>query len=133
MQNALTQILGRTRLAPLIAGIVILCPLTQARAALQFDVFLGYDGTVREASWFPIVCEIKNDGAPFAGVIEVTPAGYGKGNTQRLPVELPTGTLKRVVIPAFAASRYQTLWDVRLLDERTRATPPRPIARAPRS
>ena len=33
-------------------------------------------------------------------------------------VELPTGTLKRVVIPAFANSRYQTLWDVRLLDER---------------
>ena len=118
MQKAFTQILRRTRPVLLIVGIAISCSLTQARAALQFDVFLGYDGTVREASWFPIVCEIKNDGPPFAGVIEVTPAGYGKGNIQRLPVELPTGTLKRVVIPAFAASRYQTLWDVRLLDER---------------
>jgi hypothetical protein len=53
-------------------------------------------------------------------VIEVSPGGYGKGRSQRLFVELPTGTLKRVVIPAFATGRYQTLWDVRLLDERGR-------------
>jgi hypothetical protein len=91
-----------------------------ARADLQFDVFFGYDGTVREASWFPIVCEIRNSDAPFTGVIEVTPSGYGKGQSQRMVVELPTGTLKRVVIPAFANTRYQTLWDVRLLDERGR-------------
>ena len=105
MQKAFTQIWRRTRPVRLILGIAMFCCGLNAQAALQFDVFLGYDGTVREASWFPIVCEIKNDGPPFAGVIEVTPAGYGKGNTQRLPVELPTGTLKRVVIPAFAASR----------------------------
>lgn len=91
-----------------------------ARADLQFDVFFGYDGTVREASWFPIVCEIRNSDAPFTGVIEVTPSGYGKGQSQRMVVELPTGTLKRVVIPAFANTRYQTLWDVRLLDDRGR-------------
>src|SRR5687767_14441605 len=60
---------------------------------LQFDVFLGYDGTVREASWFPVVCEIKNDGAPFNGVVEVSPEQYGKGQTQQMAVELPTGTL----------------------------------------
>lgn len=89
-----------------------------ARAEMRFDVFLGYDGTVREASWFPIVCEIQNDGPPFTGTIEVTPGGYGKGQSQKLVVELPTGTLKRVVIPAFAPGRYPTLWDVRLLDER---------------
>ncbi len=118
MQKAFTQIWRRTRPVRLILGMLMVCCCPNAQAALRFDVFLGYDGTVREASWFPIVCEIQNDGAPFAGVIEVTPAGYGKGNTQRLPVELPTGTLKRVMIPAFAASRYQTLWDVRLLDER---------------
>ena len=91
-----------------------------ARADLQFDVFFGYDGTVREASWFPIVCEIRNSDAPFTGVIEVTPSGYGKGQSQRMVVELPTGTLKRVVVPTFANTRYQTLWDVRLLDDRGR-------------
>ena len=88
------------------------------RAAIQFDVFLGYDGTVREASWFPIVCEIKNDGPPFNGLIEVSPEQYGKGQTQQMPVELPTGTLKRVTLPAFAAGRYPSTWNVRLLDER---------------
>src|SRR6266850_3368568 len=77
-----------------------------ARAILQFDVFLGYDGTVREASWFPVVCEIKNDGPPFTGVVEVSPGDYGKGQTQQMPVELPTGTVKRLVIPAFASGRY---------------------------
>lgn len=85
---------------------------------LQFDVFLGYDGTVREASWFPVVCEIKNDGAPFNGVVEVSPEQFGRGQTQQMPVELPTGTLKRIVIPAFTSGRYPSLWNVRLVDDR---------------
>ena len=93
---------------------------TTAHAELRFDVFPGYDGTVREAAWFPITCEINNDGAPIRGFIEVAPANFGKGQTQRVPIELPTGTTKRVVIPAFAPSRYQTTWDVRLIDERGR-------------
>lgn len=118
MHKAFKQIWWRIRPVRRILSLAISLSLLNARAALQFDVFLGYDGTVREASWFPIVCEIKNDGPSFAGMIEVTSAGYSKGNRQLLPVELPTGTLKRVVIPAFAAGRYPTLWDVRLLDER---------------
>jgi hypothetical protein len=120
MQTALRNILTRGRCLLLLSVTFLYGGLCSARADLQFDVFLGYDGTVREASWFPIVCEIRNNDAPFTGVIEVTPAGYGKGQSQRLQVELPTGTLKRVVIPAFATGRYQTLWDVRLLDERGR-------------
>jgi hypothetical protein len=89
-----------------------------ARAEVRFDVFLGYDGTVREATWFPITCEIMNSGPGFSGFIEVSPGSYGKGQTQRLPIELPTGTLKRVIIPTFAPSRYQSPWDVRLVDGR---------------
>ena len=92
--------------------------VTTAHAALQFDVFLGYDGTVREASWFPVVCEIKNDGPPFTGMVEVSPGDYSKGQTQQMPVELPTGTVKRLVIPAFAVGRYAAAWNVRLVDER---------------
>jgi hypothetical protein len=91
---------------------------TRARAELRFDVFLGYDGTIREASWFPITCEIFNDGPSFTGVIEINPASFGSGQAQRFPIELPTGTLKRVVIPTFAPSRHQTPWDVQLLDNR---------------
>ena len=68
MHTALKQNHGRTRAVLLIVS--LLCGwLANAGAALQFDVFLGYDGTVREASWFPILCEIKNDGPAFAGVI----------------------------------------------------------------
>jgi len=90
-----------------------------ARAALQFDVFLGYDNVVPEASWFPVVCEIKNDGPSFTGTVELTPGNYNEGLTAHLPVELPTGTLKRIVIPVFSNTRGGS-WDIRLLDERSK-------------
>src|SRR5437867_3480138 len=92
---------------------------TAAHAALQFDVFLGYDGVIPEATWFPVVCEIKNDGPSFNGVIELTGGSLNQGQVQKVEVELPTGTLKRLVIPVFSATRgFNTSWDVRLLDER---------------
>src|SRR5512135_798216 len=87
-----------------------------ARAAFQFDVFLGYDSLVPEASWFPVVCEVKNDGPPFKGRIEVSEGRFDQGQARLLEVELPTGTLKRVVIPVFSSSRNLRTWDVRLLD-----------------
>ena len=90
----------------------------RALAALQFDVFLGYDGTVPAASWFPIVCEVKNDGPTFKGTVEVEAGTYNQGQKRLLEVELPTGTLKRLVIPVFASTRGYSTWDVRLRDER---------------
>lgn len=101
-------------------GCLLFLPLVLLRAELRFDVFPGYDGTVREAAWFPITCEVFNDGPPIKGFIEVSSGNYGKGQTQRLPIELPTGTTKRVFIPTFAPGRYQTGWDVRLVDQRGR-------------
>src|ERR1051325_2972297 len=66
-------------------------------AALQFDVFVGLDNYVPEASWFPIVCEVDNDGQAFQAVIEVTGSGINQsGYTRLVPVELPTGTRKRI-------------------------------------
>src|SRR5580700_6378317 len=88
------------------------------RAAMQFDVFLGYDGVVPEGSWFPVICEIKNDGPSFVGVVEISGGHFNESQTRRLVVELPTGTLKRIDIPVFSSARYQSSWDVRLLDER---------------
>src|SRR6266853_2822442 len=76
-----------------------------ARAALQFDVFLGYDGVIPEATWFPVVCEIKNDGPSLNGVIELNGGSLNQGQVQKVEVELPTGTLKRLVIPVFSATR----------------------------
>jgi hypothetical protein len=97
--------------------------LATARAEIQFDVFLGYGdlgggGIIPEASWFPVVCEVKNDGPTFDGVIEVSSGTYNSSQTRRMVVELPTGTLKRLSIPVFSAGRFQNNWDVRLLDER---------------
>src|SRR6516165_9177213 len=89
-----------------------------ARAALQFDVFLGYDGNIPEASWFPVVCEVKNDGPAFKGTVEVEAGSYNQGQRRLLEVELPTGTLKRLVIPVFASTRGYSTWNVRLRDER---------------
>src|SRR5437773_7275572 len=86
-------------------------PLFTSRAAIQFDVFLGYEGIVPEASWFPVVCELKNDGPPFTGAIELTPGNYNQGQTRRVQVELPTGTLKRLVIPVFSTTRGYSSWD----------------------
>src|SRR5215475_13294141 len=78
--------------------VLLLAPVKSLHAALQFDVFLGYDGIVPEASWFPVVCEIKNDGASFNGIVELTSTDANQGQSRRALVELPTGTLKRLVI-----------------------------------
>src|ERR1043165_3170999 len=63
---------SRTRAVPpssLFLLVILLCALPySADAALQFDVFLGYDGVVPNATWIPIVCEVKNDGPSFNGV-----------------------------------------------------------------
>jgi hypothetical protein len=88
-----------------------------AQAALQFDVFPGYDGIVPEASWFPIVCEVKNDGPSFTGTVEVK-RGDNDDQTLSMTIELPTGTLKRFVLPVFSSGRGYLSWDVRLFDER---------------
>src|SRR5436309_6265960 len=106
----------RCRLALML--VISLIVAFTAQAALQFDVFLGYDGIVPEASWFPVVCEIKNDGPSFVGLVELTGDNFAQGQTRRMLVELPTGTLKRIVLPVFSTSRNYTTWEMHLFDER---------------
>ena len=96
-----------------------------SRAAMQFDVFLGYggqpsgsDGIVREAGWFPVACEVLNDGPSFNAVFELS----SSGQTRRMVVELPTNTRKRFVLPAFNGSGAYSTWDARLIDERRKAS-----------
>ena len=76
------------RRASLWLGLVALCLglAAPARAALQFDVFLGYggqpsgfDGVVREAGWFPVACEVFNDGPSFNAVFELSTSQMGGG------------------------------------------------------
>lgn len=107
-------------LAVVFSGLMLLGAAESAKGALQFDVFMGYDGIVPEASWFPVVCEIKNDGPSFTGTVEVKRSD-DTDQTLLMPVELPTGTLKRLVLPVFSSGRGYSSWDIRLLDERGKA------------
>lgn len=104
----------------LLGGGLLVLSMAFATAAVRLNAQVGYGGVVREATWFPIQCELSNDGPPLSGFIEVAPMGMGRGAVQRVPIELPTGTLKRVAVPVFAAARYQTSWEVRLVDARGR-------------
>lgn len=107
----------RRWLLPLLA--VLAAWLTPAaRAELQFDVFLGYDENVREGAWFPVVFEVMNDGPAFTGVIELGQEGGLRAHSRRQVVELPTGTRKRLTLPAFAPGGRFTRWEARLLDEK---------------
>ncbi len=109
--------------------LLFLIVASTGRAAQQFDVFLGYDGIVPEASWFPVVCEVKNDGPSFTGTVELSGGPYNNQEQMlRMPVELPTGTLKRFVLPVFSSSRGSS-WDVRLLDERGKVRAEQPAMR----
>jgi hypothetical protein len=113
----------------LVLAIGVLFTAGPAHAALQFDVFLGYDGIVPEACWFPIVCEVKNDGPSFTGTVEVK-GGDNQDQTLLMAVELPTGTLKRFVLPMFSSGRGYASWDLRLLDERGKIRAEQPGLRA---
>jgi hypothetical protein len=86
--------------------------------ALQFDLFTGYDGMVREANWFPVSCEIFNPGPTFDGVIEITSGSFGSDQVRRIPMELPTNTRKRFIIPVFSPGGRFLQWNARLVDER---------------
>ena len=92
----------------------------QPVANLQFDLFPGFGGIMGESAWFPAVFELKNDTASFNGSIALSPSGYGGGQDRRAPVELPSGSLKRVTIPAFCSSRYSANWEAQLFDDRGR-------------
>lgn len=86
-----------------------------ARAAVQFDLFAGHDNTVRSGGWFPVAFEVFHDGPGFQGTIEITPAGFS-AQPQRLVLDLPTNTRKRVVLPMFSSSAGFLSLEARLLD-----------------
>ena len=84
--------------------------------ALQFDPFVGYDSKIHEAGWFPVAFEIFNDGPGFNAVIEISSGQFGHDQKRHVPIELPTNTRKRLIVPMFASGgRFTTQWNVRLL------------------
>jgi hypothetical protein len=123
-RGALTTTTQRCSLLHLRRWITLLAallPLT-APASLQFDVFLGFDGidgAAQEGKWFPAIIELKNEGPSFDAVLVVTTGQLGQQQVRRIPVELPSQTVKRINIPLFATSRFAA-WDFRLIDENGR-------------
>lgn len=101
-----------------LAGVMFWLATPLVGFALQFDVFVGYGGAVREVSWFPVTCEIMNDGPAFTGTIEITGTHLGKRQRRQLELELPTNTRKRVMIPVFQGTGGLASWDGRLYDEK---------------
>ena len=94
-----------------------------ARAQLIFDVFVGHglgaaDSAVAEASWFPVTCEIQNDGPPFNGIVEISGGQFGGGQVRRMAIELPTNTKKRFAVPMYCTSRYRMSVDAVLWNEK---------------
>jgi hypothetical protein len=94
-----------------------------ARAQLVFDVFVGHglglaDSTVTEANWFPVTCEIQNDGPGFNAIVEISAGQFGGGQSRVVRVELPTNTKKRFTVPVYCNNRYRTSVDARLLNEK---------------
>src|SRR5437899_11789800 len=89
-----------------IVALVLLLLTSNLSAAIRLDVFVGYDGILTQGGFFPVVFEVFNDGPGFKGLLALTPGQFGQGQVREVPVELPTGTLKRLVIPIFSAHQY---------------------------
>lgn len=90
------------------------------RADIRFDVFIGYDGTIPRLGYFPVVCEVLNDGPTFEAVFELRSSSFGQGDVRQMNVELPTGTLKRFLLPVHSPTLYNSSFDARLYDSRGR-------------
>ena len=99
---------------PLIAAWLALATGPATWAKIQFDVFPGYDTSARAGAWYPVAVEVLNDGPSFDAVVELN-SGQA---TVRVPLELPTNTRKRFVVPMFNTSRNFLSVDGRLLDSR---------------
>ncbi len=120
-QSAVRRLLNAARI--FVLAIALLAPAAPLRAQIIFDVFVGHglgvaDSTVSEGAWFPVTCEIQNDGPSFNGIVEITGGQFGNGQSRRIAIELPTGTKKRFSVPLYCTSRYRVTVDATLLNEK---------------
>jgi len=107
----------------LLVALALVATTLPLRAQLNFDVFIGHglglaDSTVAEAAWFPVTCEVQNDGPSFNAIVEISGGQFGGGQIRRVVVELPTNTKKRFTIPMYGASRYRMSVSGKLFTER---------------
>ncbi|MDG1891941.1 MAG: hypothetical protein P8L18_11575 [Verrucomicrobiota bacterium] len=98
----------------LLLGAMMGMELVESRAAsMQFDVFAGIGGVVRDYHWCPFSFEIYHQGPDFSGSIRLrhSPTGF----EQSVPVELPKSTRKRIVVPVYVQGGGAQGWSAELL------------------
>src|SRR3954453_3263798 len=71
----------------LVVWLILIGSIASVGAAVRFDVFLGYDGILPEASWFPVSFEVQNDGPSFTGVVEISPGQFDQGQSRLTTVD----------------------------------------------
>ena len=101
----------------LVGGLGLLAP-ARVDAAPRLDAFPGYSssGYARLGTHYPLAIELQGDGPSLKGFLEISQGQFG-GQPIRVPIELPSGTTKRVIVPLFASSANFAGMDVRLLNE----------------
>ena len=72
---------GRLLFLSLAAALLLMAGPECQAAGPRFDVFPGYGNNflVPDQGWFPITCELQNDGPAFNAIIEVSAAQMGRG------------------------------------------------------
>lgn len=71
-------IYGKGLLLPWAAALLLLAAPAGQAAGPRFDVFPGYNYIVPDQGWFPITCEVQNDGPSFNAIIEVSAEQVGR-------------------------------------------------------
>ncbi len=111
------RIIQRWHGALILALSLLLFTSPACQAAVRFDAIIGYSGVSPKNAWFPVTCELQNDGPSFNAIIEVSTDGTAQSQVSRLALELPSNTQKRVILPIFSATDSGS-WSVRLLNEK---------------
>jgi len=89
----------------------------RALGGIRFDVTVGYSGTPAQNAWYPLTCELQNQGAAsIEAVIEIDAERNLQTASRRATVELPPNTIKRVTIPMYGSIDGSR--SIRLVDQR---------------
>ncbi|MEM9775918.1 MAG: hypothetical protein AAF902_15180 [Chloroflexota bacterium] len=76
------------------------------REGLSMEIRAGFDGIVQEASWFPVVITLENNGAPIEGQVEAT---FGGAQTVwKTDVSLPTQSRKQINMTVYAQDVFRS-------------------------
>lgn len=101
--------------------------------AITWDITVGFDGSFKAETWFPVVVIISNSGPDVNATLSV--AFRGGSTAYRQPVDLPSGANKRLVVPVISSGSDfgNTRLDVTLRDGsqviRTETVTAKPIGR----